>query len=366
MVQSNFEILGVRDDATKHEIRDAFRKLVLEHHSDRGGDDEEFKKIKQAFDDLKVGKKFPDSPEEKNKKSRFYSGDSEEEKRKRNLILAHDVAYEVNRAQEWAEALGRTDATGVRLFGSKELGQLEFERKATKALSIKGKFWAGNLTYDGPVIMWGSISNPYFSEKGNEKTVIHVKNGKFSLIDPIENGYVVENGAKIIVDNGDLIVGDVFGKKEILPDPSGKVGLSVTNEHFTELIAPGGKIVGGFIRNTVRLEADSIMVVTLEDHVILKGRDISILGSKITYDVVIELLKGGKIKFHDQGSGFDISDDAILRLENGKEFRLQELKKSEMIGYGGTEITYDHLDRIGSKKTIGQKKNWKSKFGFGS
>ena len=366
MVQSNFEILGIHDDSTKHEIRDAFRKLVLEHHSDRGGDDEEFKKIKQAFDDLKVGKKFPDSPEEKTKKSRFYSGDSEEEKRKRNLILAHDVAHEVSRAQEWVEALGRTDTTGVRLFGSKELGQLEFERKATRALSIKGKFWAGNLNYDGPVIMWGSVSNPYFSDKENEKTVIHVLNGKFSLIDPIENGYVVENGVKIIVDNGDIIVGDVFGKKEILPDPSGKVGLSITNEHFTQLVAPRGKIVGGFIRNTVKIEGDSIMVVTLEDHVLLKGRNISILGSKITYDVIIELQKGGKIKFHDQGSGFDISDDAILRLENGKEFRLHDLKKSELIGYGGSEITYDYLDNIGAKKTNGQKKSWKSKFGFGS
>ena len=353
MVQSNFEILGIHDDSTKHEIRDAFRKLVLEHHSDRGGDDEEFKKIKQAFDDLKVGKKFPDSPEEKTKKSRFYSGDSEEEKRKRNLILAHDVAHEVSRAQEWVEALGRTDTTGVRLFGSKELGQLEFERKATRALSIKGKFWAGNLNYDGPVIMWGSVSNPYFSDKENEKTVIHVLNGKFSLIDPIENGYVVENGVKIIVDNGDIIVGDVFGKKEILPDPSGKVGLSITNEHFTQLVAPRGKIVGGFIRNTVKIEGDSIMVVTLEDHVLLKGRNISILGSKVTYDVVIELQKGGMIKFHDQGSGFDISDDAILRLENGKEFRLHDLKKSELIGYGGSEITYDYLDNIGAKKT-----NW--------
>ena len=315
---------------------------------------------------MKVGKKFPDSPEEKTKKSRFYSSDSEEEKRKRNLILAHDVAHEVSRAQEWVEALGRTDATGVRLFGSKELGQLEFERKATRALSIKGKFWAGNLTYDGPVIMWGSISNPYFSDKENEKTVIHVTTGKFSLIDPIENGYVIENGAKIIVDNGDIIVGDVFGKREILPDPSGKVGLSITNEHFTELVAPRGKIIGGFIRNTVKLEAESIMVVILEDQVHLKGTNISILGSKVTYDVVIELLQGGMIKFHDKGSGFDISDDAILRLENGKEFRLHDLKKSEMIGYGGSEITYDYLDSIGKKKTNGQKKSWKSKFGFGS
>ena len=366
MVQSNYEILGVRDEATKAEIRDAFRKLVLEHHSDRGGDDEEFKKIKQAFDDLKVGKKFPDSPEEKSKKSRFYSGDSEEEKRRRNLILSRDVSKEVLRAQEWAAALNRTDATGVRLFGSKELGQLEFERKATKALSIKGKFWAGNLTYENSIIMWGSITNPYFSENDEEKTKIHVKNGKFSLIDPIENGYLIENGAKIIVDNGDIIVGDVYGKKETLPDPSGKVGMFITKEHFTELIATKGKIVGGFIRNTVKLESDTVMVINLEDNVKVKGRDISILGNKITYDVEITLTKGGKIKFHDQGSGFGISDDAILKLENGKEFRLHDLKKSQMIGYGGADITYEYLDNVGAKKQNGPKRSWKSKFGFGN
>lgn len=366
MVQSNYEILGIRDEATKTEIRDAFRKLVLEHHSDRGGDDEEFKIIKRAFDDLKIGKKFPDSVEVKNKSSKFYSGDSEEEKRKRNLILSRDVAKEVFRAQEWAAALNRTDATDVRLFGSKELGQLEFERKATKSLSIKGKFWAGNLSYENSIIMWGSISNPYFSENPEEQTIIHVKNGKFSLIDPLENGYLIENGAKITVDNGDIIVGDVYGKKEILPDPSGKVGLFITEEHFTELKAVRGKIVGGFIRNTVKLEADHIMVINLEDNVKVKGHDISILGNKITYDIEIKLMKGGKIKFHDQGSGFDISDDAILQLENGKEFRLQELKKSQMIGYGGMEISYDYLDNIGTKKQNGPKKSWKSKFGFGN
>ena len=366
MVQSNYEILGIRDEATKTEIRDAFRKLVLEHHSDRGGDDEEFKKIKRAFDDLKIGKKFPDSLEEKKKSSKFYSGDSEEEKRKRNLILSRDVAKEVSRAQEWAAALNRTDATDVKLFGSKELGQLEFERKATKSLSIKGKFWAGNLSYDNSIIMWGSISNPYFSENPEEHTIIHVKNGKFSLIDPLENGYLIENGAKIIVDNGDIIVGDVYGKKETLPDPSGKVGMFIKQEHFTELKAPRGKIVAGFIRNTVKLEADSMMIINLEDYVKVKGRDISILGNKVTYDVEITLMKGGKIKFHDQGSGFDISDDAILQLENGKEFRLQDLKKSQMIGYGGAEISYDYLDNIGTKKQNGAKKNWKSKFGFGN
>ncbi len=190
-------------------------------------------------------------------------------------------------------------------------------------------------------------------------------NGKFSLIDPIENGYVIENGTKITVDNGDIIVGDVFGKKEILQDPSGKIGLFITNEHFTELKAPRGKIVAGFIRNTVKLESDSIMVINLEDHVIIKGRNISILGSKVTYDVEIEIMKGGMIKFHDKGSGFDISDDAIIRLENGKEFRLHDLKKLQLIGYGGSEITYEYLDNIGAKKSKGETRSWKSRLGFG-
>jgi len=63
---------------------------------------------------------------------------------------------------------------------------------------------------------------------------------------------------------------------------------------------------------------------------------------------------------------FDISDDAILQLENGKEFRLQDLKKSEMIGLGGAEISYDYLDNFGTKKQNGSKKSWKSKFGFGN
>ena len=363
MVKSNYEILGVRDGATREEIRNAFRKLALEHHSDRGGDDEKFKVIKQAFDDLKLGKKYPDSKEEIKRKSRVYAYETEEEKRKRNLILSADIAKEIKLAEEWSAALNRADATDTRLFGSKELGQIEVERKASKALSIKGKFWAGSLTYEGPIIMWGSITNPYFSDIEKHKTKIHVTNGKFSLIDPIENGYVIENGAQIVVDNGDIIAGDVFGKKEILPDPSGKVGMFITKKHYTELIAPNGKIVAGYIRNTVKLEAHEILVINLEDGVKVKGKKISILGMKVTYDVEIELLQGGVIKFHDQGSGFDISDDAILKLENGKEFRLHDLKKAQMIGYGGKEITYDYLDNIGKKESKDNNSKKKSKLG---
>jgi len=65
MVESNYEILGVIQGASKREIREAFRKLALQLHADRGGADAQFIKIKQAFDDLKIGKVYPDSPAEK-------------------------------------------------------------------------------------------------------------------------------------------------------------------------------------------------------------------------------------------------------------------------------------------------------------
>ena len=49
-------------------------------------------------------------------------------------------------------SLNRSNITGTRLFGSKTLGEIELERKATGTLSIKGNFMAGSLTYDGPII----------------------------------------------------------------------------------------------------------------------------------------------------------------------------------------------------------------------
>lgn len=47
---SDHELLGVADDATKAEIKEAFRRLALEKHPDRGGDGEEFARLRAAHD----------------------------------------------------------------------------------------------------------------------------------------------------------------------------------------------------------------------------------------------------------------------------------------------------------------------------
>ena len=84
------------------------------------------------------------------------------------------------------------------------------------------------------------------------------------------------------------------------------------------------------------------------------------MGSKVSYDVFIELKIGGVIRFFSSGSGFDISDDAILKLENGKEFFLDELKTKKLIGFGGEDITYDYLDGVGTN-SIKNKESFSSK-----
>lgn len=381
MVESNYDILGIIEGTTEKEIRNAFRRLALRYHSDRGGENDQFIKIKQAYEDLKIGKKYPETDLEKIRNSRVYSGDSEENIRRKNRILGQELSKEMKIAEEWAIDLIRTNSTGTRLFGSKTLGEIELERKANGTLSIKGNFMAGSLIYDGSIIMQGNITSPSWTEEF--RTNIHLTKGDFKFINPLENKYRIENGARIIVDNGNVVVGNVFGRKYKIEDQEGRVGIYETREQRTHISAPKGKIIAENIINTVSLDADSIMVLTLEDDVQINAREILLYGSKITYDIIIKLKKDGVIRFFENFSIQSLSNDAIIKLENGKEIRLFDIKtkkikdladefvpnKNEydkdatMVG-NGFIITYEMLDNLSKKPTKNQNVGWASKFRF--
>jgi curved DNA-binding protein CbpA len=381
MVESNYDILAIVEGSTEKEIRDAFRRLALQFHSDRGGENEQFIKIKQAYDDLKIGKKYPETDYEKLKNSKVYSGDTEADIRRKNQILGQELSKEMKTAEDWAAALNLSNSTATRLFGSKTLGEIELERKATGALSIKGNFMAGSLSYDGPIIMQGSITSPSWTQEF--KTDIHLTKGDFKFINPIENKYKIDNGAKIVVDNGNVIVGNVYGRKFRVEDPQGRVGVFQIQEHRTHISAPNGKIIAENLVNTVLLEADTIIALNAEDDVILSAREILFYGGKFTYDSIIKLKQGGSVRFFENFSIQGLSGDAIIQLENGKKIRMFDLKTKKIkdladefvsnkenygkdvtiVGHGFT-ITYEMLDNLSKKPSKKQKNGWASRFSF--
>jgi len=98
-----------------------------------------------------------------------------------------------------------------------------------------------------------------------------------------------------------------------------------------------------------------VVANNLINNVKVKGRVISIFGSTVNYNCEIELRPGGYLEFHDEGSGFALSDDAIIKLESGKWFNLRDLKTSNMVGHG-RQITYEYLDGLGKKQKAESKK----------
>jgi len=50
------DILGLKPGATEEEVKKAYRKKAIETHPDKGGNEEEFKKVTEAYEIL-TGKK---------------------------------------------------------------------------------------------------------------------------------------------------------------------------------------------------------------------------------------------------------------------------------------------------------------------
>ena len=362
-MESNYDILGVEEEATLKDIRDAFRRLALQVHSDRGGESAKFIKIRQAYEDLKVGKKYPDTPLEKLRNSRVFSGETDAEIKKRNEIIGQELTAQMRDAQEWAGALFRASVTGNKMFGSKTMGEMEFEVKSNKTLHIKGNYMAGGLNYRGSILMQGSISSPSWTDQF--RTDIKVEKGDFKLLNPLDNKYRIENGATITALNGNIIVGNVFGRKYKVQDPQGRVGLYTVREHRTHLSAPRGRIIVENAVNTTLLEGDTVMVLNMEDDVVVSAREILIYGTKITYDCIIKMRPGGVIRFFETSSIIGLSDDATIHLENGKKLHLRDIKSKKirslakglvdnpdqydkhqtMVG-NGFAISYDMLDNL--------------------
>ena len=65
-----YNALGVNEDASDAEIKKSFRKLAQKHHPDRGGQEEKFKEINEAYDTLKDPQKKAEYDMQKYQSSR--------------------------------------------------------------------------------------------------------------------------------------------------------------------------------------------------------------------------------------------------------------------------------------------------------
>ena len=50
--QSALKLLGLSNAASDDDIKKAYRKLAMQHHPDRGGNEAKFKEIQQAYEFL--------------------------------------------------------------------------------------------------------------------------------------------------------------------------------------------------------------------------------------------------------------------------------------------------------------------------
>jgi len=68
-----YDILGLQRGASPQEIKTAYRKLAMEHHPDRGGDESHFQRISQAYETLSDANKRARYDDEINIQAQFSS-----------------------------------------------------------------------------------------------------------------------------------------------------------------------------------------------------------------------------------------------------------------------------------------------------
>lgn len=119
-----YNMLGVNKQASPEDIKKAYKKLAMQHHPDRGGDQTTFQQINEAYETLRdpAKRKRYDSPQSKinmNSQnfedvfSEFFGQRRPQQRRNRDIKIALDLTLE-------DVAVGKDVLAGYRLYSGQE------------------------------------------------------------------------------------------------------------------------------------------------------------------------------------------------------------------------------------------------------
>lgn len=90
-----WETLGVSRDADENTIKKAYKKLAMKHHPDKGGDQEQFKKIQTAYDRIIKGEPEQEIPnfDPFSMFSQFFQQQHQQQRHIHDIRVKLEVAY---------------------------------------------------------------------------------------------------------------------------------------------------------------------------------------------------------------------------------------------------------------------------------
>jgi len=164
-MSSYYDILDIQKDATPNDIKKAYRKLAIQHHPDKGGDTEEFKKIAEAYEILS-------NPDKKQQYDNFGS------------VNMNANFNPMNIFQEF-EQMFQGDMFGPNRIGSPPFGGFPFPNQTNQSNQTNP---LTNLFMNmGSMDMDMDMNNGCFTQtiiiKDGKKTTTKTSNGKTTVIE---------------------------------------------------------------------------------------------------------------------------------------------------------------------------------------
>ncbi|NDG30409.1 J domain-containing protein [bacterium] len=103
-----YDILGVPQQASQQEIKTAYRKLAMEHHPDRGGNESHFQKISQAYETLSDANKKHQYDQQLNQSHVHHHFESNFRSFEDVHNMFHDIFGQANRGFHFEFGRGRS------------------------------------------------------------------------------------------------------------------------------------------------------------------------------------------------------------------------------------------------------------------